>query len=143
MPRILTQSLSKIECTYNVVFIHNASQIRNMNYAIWLITSTLTLIHSISPSTSTWAGPRTPRRFGKKADARVPVRVPARHEGLCTRTRGSVRAPVRRRGCAASGGRTSPAVPRAAHPPDADPAPHKRGHWRRELLLIFFFNVSQ
>lgn len=139
MPRILTQSFSKIECTYNVFFIHNASQSHNMNCAIWLITSMFALIHSISPSTSTLAGPRTPRCFGEKADARVPVHVPARHEGLCTRTRGSVRAPACRRGCAASGGRTSPAVPRAAHPPDADPAPHKRGHWRRELLLIFFF----
>lgn len=56
MPRILTQSFSKIECTYNVFFIHNASQSHNMNCAIWLITSTFALIHSISPSTSTLAG---------------------------------------------------------------------------------------
>lgn len=27
--------------------------------------------------------------------------------------------------------------------PNIDPAPHKRGHRRRELLLIFVFNVSQ
>jgi len=46
VPRILIQLFSKMKCTYNVFFTHDASRSRNMNRAVRLSASTLAFIRS-------------------------------------------------------------------------------------------------